>query len=100
MAKHSLSTDSPSLNPSAPDSGLLTREQCRAARALLQWSQCDLAGRARISAATVRSFERGHSGIKHSTARLLRLTFEASGVRFIEADAGGGAGVCLTKPVP
>ncbi len=99
MAGPILSTDSPSLNQSTPDTGgLLTREQCRAARAMLYWSQDDLARRARITAATVRGFERGQSRLKHSTARLLRLTFEASGICFIEADAG--AGVCLAKQIP
>lgn len=100
MAVSILTTDSPSLNQGAAEDGLLTREQCRAARAMLHWSQDDLARRARITAATIRGFERGQSRLKHSTARLLRLTFEASGVCFIEAGTGAGAGVCLAKPVP
>ncbi|WP_420347119.1 helix-turn-helix domain-containing protein [Pelagibius sp.] len=101
MAEAILSTDSPTLNQSAPDTGgPLTREQCRAARAMLHWSQGDLARRARISAVTVRTFERGQSSLKESTAQLLRLTFVSAGLLFIDADETGGAGVCLARPVP
>lgn len=97
MADLTLSTDSPSLNQSVPV--LLTRGQCRAARALLFWSQGTLARRTGISAVTIRTFERGRNSIKPSTARLLRLTFEAAGVGFIDAgDCGAAAGVCLAKP--
>ena len=37
----------------------LTPEQCRAARAWLDWSQNDLADAANISLSTVRDFEKG-----------------------------------------
>ena len=99
MAASILSTDSPSLNRGASGPGLLVGDQCRAARAMLDWSQKDLARHARISAVTVRGFERGHTRIKPSTARLLRLTFEVAGVRFIEASPSCGAGVRLAEPV-
>ena len=38
---------------------LLTPEQCRAGRALLTWTQDDLATRAEVSRSTVRGFESG-----------------------------------------
>lgn len=87
-AQNSPKQDSPAQDTSAP-SALLTRAQCRAARALLCWTQSELARRARISAVTVRTFERGQGSIKGSTARLLRLCFEAAGVLFIDAGSGG-----------
>lgn len=98
MADLTLSTDSPSLNQSVPPPLPITRGQCRAARALLFWSQGTLARRTGISAVTIRTFERGRNSIKPSTARLLRLTFEAAGVGFLDAGDGCGAGVCLAKP--
>lgn len=75
---------------------MLTPEQCRAARALLDWTQNDLAERASISAVSIRAFERGGE-MRDSNQKLLRLTLEASGVHFI-AENGGGAGVRLAKP--
>lgn len=55
--------------------------QCRAARALLDWTQADLASRTAISAVSIRAFERG-GDMRESNLRLLRLTFEAAGVVF------------------
>ncbi len=107
MAEPTLSTDSPALHGASPNtpaqdtsapSALLTRAQCRAARALLCWTQNELARRARISAVTVRTFERGQGSIKGSTARLLRLCFEAAGVLFIDSGSGGGPGARLARP--
>ena len=79
---------------------MITPEQCRAARALLDWTQMDLGSRANISNQTVRNFEHRTSQLKDSTAKLLRLIFEAEGVRFIgdgEASLDGGPGVRLEE---
>ena len=75
---------------------MISAEQCRAARGLLDWTQAELAGRVSISAVSIRAFERGGE-MRESNRRLLRLTFEAAGVQFI-AENGGGAGVRLAKP--
>lgn len=75
---------------------MLTADQCRAARGLLNWTQGDLALRASISAVSVRAFEKGGE-MRDSNRKLLQLTFEAAGVQFI-AENGGGAGVRLAKP--
>ena len=75
---------------------VLTPEQSRAARGLLNWTQDDLAERASISRVSISLFEAG--GVMRDTnQRRLRLTFEAAGVQFI-AENGGGAGVRLAKP--
>lgn len=75
---------------------MLHPSQCRAARALLDWTQGDLAGRTSISAVSIRAFERG-GDMRESNLRLLRLTFEAAGIIF-QADGEvttGGIGVRL-----
>lgn len=76
---------------------MITPEQCRAARALLDWTQRDLAARAKLSTLTIREFERNKSRLKDSTAQLLRMVLEAEGVVLIDAN-GGGPGVRLAKP--
>ena len=73
---------------------MLTPAQCRAARALLDWSQQDLAGASKVGNATIRNLESGKSDPQHSTLDVLRRTLEAAGVEFI-AENGGGPGVRL-----
>jgi transcriptional regulator with XRE-family HTH domain len=73
---------------------MMNSAQCRAARALLNWSQQQLANAAKIGNATIRNFEAGRSEPQHATLDVLRRTFEAAGVVFIPEN-GGGAGVRL-----
>jgi transcriptional regulator with XRE-family HTH domain len=75
---------------------MLTADQCRAARALLNWTQADLAERVSVSAVSIRAFEKGGE-MRDSNQKLIRLTLEAAGVQFIPEN-GGGAGVRLAKP--
>ena len=75
---------------------MLTGEQCRAARALLRWSQKDLSERASISMVSIRAFEKG-GGMRANNLKLLRLIFGEGGVEMI-SENGGGAGVRLAKP--
>ena len=75
---------------------MVSPEQCRAARALLNWTQAELAERVSISAVSIRAFEKGGE-MRDSNLKLLRMTFEAAGVTFIPEN-GGGAGVRLSKP--
>ncbi|WP_346770814.1 helix-turn-helix domain-containing protein [Bradyrhizobium sp. 44] len=72
--------------------------QCRAARGLLDWSQQELADRAKIGIVTVRQLEGGSHEPRRSTLQVVRLAFEAAGVQFIEEN-GGGPGVRLSRPV-
>ncbi|RWP19300.1 MAG: helix-turn-helix domain-containing protein [Mesorhizobium sp.] len=64
--------------------------QCRAARALLDWSQQRLADESKIGNATIRNFEGGKSAPQHATLDVLRRIFEAAGVEFTN-----GSGVKL-----
>lgn len=75
---------------------MLSPEQCRAARALLDWTQAQLAQKASLSAVSIRAFERGGE-MRESNQKLLRLTLEAAGVQFIPEN-GGGAGVRMAMP--
>ncbi len=81
---------------------MLTPSQCRAARALLDWSQQQLADQSKIGNATVRDFENGQSAPQHATLELLQRCFEQAGIKFIvdnETSAAGGPGVrFLTSP--
>jgi transcriptional regulator with XRE-family HTH domain len=76
---------------------MLSSEQCRAARALLNWTQEDLAVRAGVSRSTVRGFERGEHELQRASAAMIRMTLEQAGVILIEADEQG-AGARLQSP--
>ena len=77
---------------------LVSIEQVKAARALLRWSQQDLAAASGISLPTIKRLEAesGPLGGRNTTADAIRKTLEAAGVLFIEEN-GGGAGVRLRK---
>jgi transcriptional regulator with XRE-family HTH domain len=64
----------------------LSASQIRAARALLGWSQDDLAEAATISAATIRKLELGHISPRPGTTQVIRQAFEDAGLEFIEPD--------------
>jgi transcriptional regulator with XRE-family HTH domain len=72
-------------------------EQLRAARALLGWSQTQLAQRAGLSLPTVKRVET-ESGPRVSDAAryALQRTLESGGIEFIDEN-GGGPGVRLRK---
>lgn len=76
---------------------MLRPEQCRAARALLDWTQEDLAERAGISRSTVRGFENGQHELQRASAAMIRMTLEQAGVILIGADEQG-VGVRFQSP--
>ena len=61
---------------------MLTKAQCRAARAGLEWSREDLAEMAGLSDRTITDFERGAREPHDNNKRAIRVAFEAAGVRF------------------
>ncbi|MEM9705158.1 MAG: helix-turn-helix transcriptional regulator [Pseudomonadota bacterium] len=75
---------------------MITREQCRAARALLDWSRAKLAEASSVSERTITDFERGARNPINSSLIAIRLGLENAGVEFI-AENGGGPGVRLKK---
>ena len=72
----------------------LTASQCRAGRALIEWSQQQLSQAASIDLQTVADFEKRFRSPDETTRRRLRAALEAAGVVFI-AENGGGAGARL-----
>jgi transcriptional regulator with XRE-family HTH domain len=73
----------------------MTPAQCRAARALLDWNQDDLAVAAHVGVVTLRQFEKGATQPRRAILAALRRALEEAGVRFI--DRGGGPGVRLLE---
>jgi transcriptional regulator with XRE-family HTH domain len=63
--------------------------QCRAARAMLQWKQADLALKAGVSVMTIRNFEAGHTEPMRATLVVLQQAFERAGVEFTDGDELG-----------
>jgi transcriptional regulator with XRE-family HTH domain len=57
-------------------------EQCRAARALLGWSQEDLARASGVSRATLIDFERGERQPIASNLKMIQAALERAGIEF------------------
>ncbi len=78
----------------------ISAKQCAAARALVGWSQDQLAKNAQVSRTTVANFE-GNTRIEPARENLLAIiaSLEQAGVHFIaeDVDHGLGAGVRLRK---
>ncbi|MBR9763870.1 MAG: helix-turn-helix domain-containing protein [Rhodobacteraceae bacterium] len=77
---------------------MLSIRQIKAARALLGWSQHDLATACGVSYPTIARLEKvdGPLGGRASTVEAIRTALEEAGIEFIPQN-GGGAGVRLQK---
>ncbi len=74
-----------------------TSGQCRAARALLGWSQDELSELSKVAKKTIADFERGARQPYERTLRDIRQTLEEAGIEFIPEN-GGGAGLRFKIP--
>jgi transcriptional regulator with XRE-family HTH domain len=74
----------------------LTPAQCRAARALLDLTQSELADGARLGLSTIVDFERSRRQISDDAIGAIRRALEKFGVDFIDEN-GGGVGLRLRK---
>lgn len=75
----------------------ITAEQCRAARALLDWSQSDLGKVVGLKGdGVIRHFEKGRQSPSDEKLAAIQKALEKAGVEFI-AENGGGPGVRLAK---
>lgn len=68
----------------------MTPAQCRAARALLGWSQTELATEAAVSQRSVSAYECRESPLHDNTVTALRLAFEKNLLVFIEGPEAEG----------
>ena len=76
---------------------MITSAQCRAGRALLDWSREQLAAASMVGLRTIVDFERGaREPQRNVTLDALRRALEAAGVEFIPEN-GSGAGVRMKK---
>jgi transcriptional regulator with XRE-family HTH domain len=66
-----------------------TPEQCRAARALLNWSQSQLAGASTVSTKTIADFERGSRAPYYRTLADIQRALESAGVEFTNGEQPG-----------
>ena len=77
---------------------MITAAQMRAGRALIGWSQQELADRSGISLPMIKRMENvGPGRSAGDTIEAVRSALEIAGVQFIPEN-GGGAGVRLAKP--
>lgn len=83
----------------SPASSDLTPKHVRAARALLAWSQQDLAKAASVATSTIADFERGQRTPVANNAQAIRQALEREGITFLEGGAVIGP-VVPTLPIP
>ena len=75
---------------------LMTPSQCKAARALLDWTQPQLAKAAGLGLSTVVDFERSRRDVSAEAIQATRSALEKAGVEFLD----DGQGVRLKPPKP
>lgn len=73
----------------------ITGPQCRAARALIQWSREELAADSGIGVDTIAGFETGRELPPPDVLGRLQTTLEEGGAIFIPESGAGGVGVRL-----
>ncbi len=81
----------------------MTREQCRAARALLGWGIEELAQRTDLSRNTISRFETGEGKPHRSTIKAIRTAFEQAGLEILannDPSKGKGPGIRFLKERP
>lgn len=71
----------------------LSPEQSRAARAWLEWSQEDLAGKAQVSMSTVRDFEKGRRTPIANNLTAMQSALERAGILLVFGDDGSAKGI-------
>ena len=78
---------------------MVSVRQIKAGRALLGWSQADLASASGVSEPTIARLESvdGQLGGREATVQNICAALEKGGIRFIDEN-GGGPGVRLRKP--
>jgi DNA-binding XRE family transcriptional regulator len=75
----------------------MNSSQCRAARALLKWSQTQLADASGVALSTVADFEIDKREPRVENLTAIRRALEDAGIEFIPAKNGKGVGVRLRE---
>jgi len=70
--------------------------QCRAARAIISWSQSFLAEAADLGLSTIVDFELGRREVSEGARQAIRDALESAGIIFIDEN-GEGPGLRLRK---
>jgi DNA-binding transcriptional regulator YiaG len=78
----------------------MTPEQCRAARAWLNWPQDALAKAASVGVSTVRDFEAGRREPTRNNLTAMRVALEEGGVSFFEDHKESGIKVPRSTGIP
>ena len=67
----------------------MTPKQSKAGRAMLEWSQTELARAAGLGLSTVLDFERGHREVSTESVAKMQKAMEAAGIRFLGGEEPG-----------
>ena len=65
---------------------IISAAQVKAARALLGWSQDQLALEANVSVTTIRNLESGEMSLRNTTMNIIRHVMEKSGIEFTDGE--------------
>ena len=76
----------------------MSPEQCRAARAWLNWSQHQLAAKAQVSDSTIRDFEAARRVPHANNLHAIRTALEAEHITFAYSADGTAIGVSHLPP--
>jgi transcriptional regulator with XRE-family HTH domain len=79
---------------------IIVPAQIRAARALLEWSQEDLARAANVGVTTIRDLESGRRPTEASSTRDVQRALDNEDVVFLAGDSSGGPGVRFASGRP
>jgi ribosome-binding protein aMBF1 (putative translation factor) len=75
---------------------IMAPEQCRAARAWLNWSQGELAEKASVGLSTVKSFEGGLRTPIANNLTAMQRALETGGIEMVFGKDGNPAGIAWT----
>jgi transcriptional regulator with XRE-family HTH domain len=76
----------------------MSPEQCRAARAWLDWTQQELARRAGVGLSTVSDFEKGVRTPIQQNLLAIRRAIEEAGMRFLFGQGEKARGIVINDP--
>ena len=75
----------------------MNSNQCRAARALIKWSQTQLATQSGVALSTVADFENDKREPRNDNLTAMCNALQTAGIEFIPAKNGKGVGVRLSS---